>query len=407
MLDILSKPCRPVLERFVWSRLAIAMDFDGTMAPIVSSASSARVRKSTAALARRLSELFPCAIISSRAQADLKPRLQGLGAWTTWAGATRVSAAARARVLECLGAVTGALREFRGVEIEDKHSRLTVHFRRSRTKREVLAAVRVVAQAFPDVRSLGGKQVVHLQPRDVPDKSSALDEILARHGCDTALYVGDDETDEDVFSKSDPRTLLSVRVGRSATSRARYFVPHQRHVDDLLALLISIRESVGQRLESVQGAPSPLSTGRKMRGDSAQLTALLASLRELDHQREVHSKLLDDSLGLSGQRLAVLRLVGRYPLIAPGQLAQMMRVDPSALTPMLKTLVAQGFLTRTVDPTNKRRHQLGLTASGRALDEPTWGTIEAAAARTVARSRTEDLQATQRVLETLARSFLE
>lgn len=407
MLNILSKSCRPVLERFVWSRLAIAMDFDGTMAPIVSSASSARARKGTAALARRLSELFPCAIISSRTQADLEPRLHDLGAWTTWAGATRVSAAGRARVLECRRAVTGALRGFRGVEIEDKVSRLTVHFRRSRTKREVLASVRTAAQAFPDVRVLAGKQVVHLRPREVPDKGSALDEVMARHECDTALYVGDDETDEDVFTKSDPRTLLSIRVGWSATSHARYFVPDQRHVDDLLALLISIRESVGQRAEAARATPSARSADREGPGDSAQLNGLLASLRELDHQREVYSRLLDDSLGVTGQQLAVLRLVGRFPLIAPGQLAQMMRVDPSALTPMLRTLVAQGLLTRTVDPANKRRHQLGLTASGRELDEPTWGTIEAAAARTIERSQPEDLQATQRVLETLARSFLE
>jgi hypothetical protein len=46
--------------------------------------------------------------------------------------------------------------------------------------------------------------------------------------CDTAIYVGDDDTDEDAFGSAGSHRLLAIRVGRRA-------------VDELLRLLLEFR----------------------------------------------------------------------------------------------------------------------------------------------------------------------
>jgi trehalose 6-phosphate phosphatase len=68
----------------------------------------------------------------------------------------------------------------------------------------------------------------------------ALEAERQRLRCDAALYVGDDETDEDVFALRD-RGWLGIRVGRKAGSRARYYVRDQAQVDALLEALIRLR----------------------------------------------------------------------------------------------------------------------------------------------------------------------
>ena len=106
----------------------------------------------------------------------------------------------------------------------------------------VLAQVLLLAVQIKrgDVRLIRGKQVVNLLPRDAPHKGIALEKARARVGCDTAVYVGDDETDEDVFGLDRPGRLLTVRVGRKRDSLASYFLRDQSEIDRLLIALLSV-----------------------------------------------------------------------------------------------------------------------------------------------------------------------
>jgi trehalose-6-phosphatase len=52
------------------------------------------------------------------------------------------------------------------------------------------------------------------------------------------LYVGDDDTDEDVFVLGGSDGLLGIRVGESEESAAAYCVRDQESVDELLGLLL-------------------------------------------------------------------------------------------------------------------------------------------------------------------------
>ena len=75
-----------------------------------------------------------------------------------------------------------------------------------------------------------------------PHKGIALERERERLGCDTALYVGDDETDEDVFSLDRPGRLLTIRVGAKRTSAASYYILDQRVIDVLLGRLLETRQ---------------------------------------------------------------------------------------------------------------------------------------------------------------------
>jgi trehalose 6-phosphate phosphatase len=92
-----------------------------------------------------------------------------------------------------------------------------------------------------DVRLIGGTQVVNILPSGAPHKGIAIGRERSRLKCDTAIYVGDDETDEDVFALDQPGQLLSIRVGRSRSSAAAYFIENQREIDELLRVLLRCR----------------------------------------------------------------------------------------------------------------------------------------------------------------------
>jgi trehalose 6-phosphate phosphatase len=82
-----------------------------------------------------------------------------------------------------------------------------------------------------------GKSVVNVMPPTASHKGTALLEYMRRLGCSTALYVGDDETDEDVFALRDAR-VLTVRIGKKNGSSARYFLKRQTEITQVLRLLV-------------------------------------------------------------------------------------------------------------------------------------------------------------------------
>jgi trehalose 6-phosphate phosphatase len=126
-----------------------------------------------------------------------------------------------------------------GVWIEDKTWSLAVHYRGAARRAEARSAIVAAAAGFSGARIVHGKQVVNLVQHDAADKGAALDEIRRQLGCDTAVYVGDDVTDEDVFALGRP--VLSIRVGRSRSSRASWYVRRQSEIDELLAALLAMR----------------------------------------------------------------------------------------------------------------------------------------------------------------------
>lgn len=246
MKNILSRANREILQQFTWSKVLLAFDYDGTLAPIVTDPERAQMRKRTRELLSSLTKLYRVIVISGRAQADALKRLRGVGVFEVvgnhgmepWRSSDRHIV----EVQRWRPALEAAVAPFKGVVLEDKAFSLAVHYRRCRAKKAARAAILRAATKLRGARIVGGKQVVNILPENAPHKGIALERERARLHCDTAVYVGDDETDEDVFLLDQPGRLLTIRVGQKRSSAASYYLANQRAIDQLLRALIDFRE---------------------------------------------------------------------------------------------------------------------------------------------------------------------
>ncbi len=244
---------RVALRQFAWSNVLLAFDYDGTLAPIVRHPERAKMRASTRRLLREIARQYPCVVISGRARPDASRRLRGVGVLEVignhgtepW----QVSRRALRAVREWKPLLERRLAPLQGVTVEDKAYSLAIHYRRSREKTNARQAIRRAAAALSGARLIDGKQVVNVLPPGAPHKGMALEKARERFGCDTALYVGDDETDEDVFALDQPGRLLTVRVGHRVDSLAQYYLRRQAEIDGMLRVL---RQVGAERRASVE-----------------------------------------------------------------------------------------------------------------------------------------------------------
>jgi trehalose 6-phosphate phosphatase len=255
MMNLLAQSNFGVLEDFARSNVLVALDYDGTLAPIVADPERAAMRPRTQALLTAVALRYPVIVISGRAQTDVVRRLRGVGVAAAIGNhgieSWHVARASVPEVRGWLPSLASAVAPFKGVSIEDKSFSIAVHYRRSREKRRARAAILAAAARLPGARVVSGKQVVNLLPKNAPHKGVALERARARLGCDTAIYVGDDVTDEDVFMLDQPGRLLGVRVGVSAASVAAYAIPNQRAIDRFLRALVECRRAVPREREAM------------------------------------------------------------------------------------------------------------------------------------------------------------
>ncbi len=125
----------------------------------------------------------------------------------------------------------------------------------------------------------------------------------------------------------------------------------------------------------------------------------------LDHGLQSRSKRMRATIGLTGPQRLVIRIVSRYPRILAGELAAVLHLHPSTLTGILERLEGRRLLVRRTDDRDRRRAVLEVTKSGKKMDVPSTGTIEASVARTLAAFPRAKLDATREVLEALTREL--
>jgi trehalose 6-phosphate phosphatase len=242
---ILSPRNRAVLSTFAQSRALVAFDFDGTLAPISDDPFQVWIAPQTRMLLKRVSALYPCVVISGRAREDVRCRLRGTG--IPWVVGNHGADLGKKRdfshiVAEWKTLVVPALAGLAGVWVEDKKLSLAIHYRKSPRKADARRCILRVAKHLAHVRVVPARLAVNLIPEDAPHKGIALLEWQTRLGCDAALFVGDDVTDEDVFSLDGDRTLIGIRVGRKRASQAKFWLHRQCEIDELLRLLVAVRE---------------------------------------------------------------------------------------------------------------------------------------------------------------------
>jgi len=137
-------------------------------------------------------------------------------------------------------------------------------------------------------------------------------------------------------------------------------------------------------------------------GDVIEFMRLLWGL---DHGLQSTSKKMGRELGITGPQRLVIRLVGRYPGISAGELAEILRLHPSTLTGVLARLLDRGALVRASDPKDARRALFKLTAAGKKLDASKAGTVEATVRKVLNRLPEAKVTAAREVLTALSRDL--
>jgi DNA-binding MarR family transcriptional regulator len=126
----------------------------------------------------------------------------------------------------------------------------------------------------------------------------------------------------------------------------------------------------------------------------------MRNLWRLNHALERLSRRMEATWGVTAQQRMIIRCVGRYPGMTAGQLARQLCVDAGTISAALNRLEKKGLLERRRAERDRRRLTLGLTASGRTVEQVA-GTLEHAAESLLAATSREDAACTRRVLGTL------
>lgn len=256
------------LESVCFARTLFAFDFDGTLSKIVKNPEEAKINKTTLKLLHKLSEVAPVAIISGRSLKDLKEKfnpspgylvgnhgLEGIHSRDQKLEIFRQSCEKWKKHL------TQALIETRGspdgIEIEDKMYSIAVHYRKSRSKRQAKTMIlNTLTKLTPSARIILGKCVVNIVPTGAPHKGVALLELMLKSDTKSALYIGDDDTDEDIFTLPNSR-IFTIRVGLKKTSEAKFYLKRQNEMNLLLEKLLDFlrQEKKGATIHELSRTP--------------------------------------------------------------------------------------------------------------------------------------------------------
>lgn len=242
-------------ERLKDRQLAIFLDYDGTLTPIVEDHARALISEAMREAVERLAREAPVAIVSGRGLSDLKGRV-GLesvfyagshGFEIDLPGERRQTLERGKEFLSDLDEAEQALRDrlaaIEGHDVERNRFAISVHYRRVAEGEvaDVEGIVDAVVSEHPRLRKTHGKKVFQLQPKLDWHKGRAVRWMLERLGLDREnvlpVYLGDDLTDEDAFRALAGRGI-GIAVGNEARrTAAEYRLASPDEVRHLLGLL--------------------------------------------------------------------------------------------------------------------------------------------------------------------------
>jgi alpha,alpha-trehalase len=221
-------------------RLAVFLDYDGTLTPIVAHPEDAVLSEAMRETVRQLAKHRTVGIISGRDLADVR-NLVGLEE-LVYAGSHGFEIAGpldfhhtHEEAEDCRLAIDQAesllrkdLTSIPGVQVERKRYAIAVHYRNARDEQipDVERVVDEVASQHDNLRKSGGKKIFELQPRLDWNKGRALGWLLTTLKLDgpeiLPLYIGDDLTDEDAFAALRERGVGIVVRDEPRPTAARY-----------------------------------------------------------------------------------------------------------------------------------------------------------------------------------------
>lgn len=234
---------------------AILLDFDGTLAEIVSDPAAARVDPAARMALRRLAGRLPLAIVSGRALGDVRS-LVGLDNLTYFGSHGRQVSFAdgtgsqfRGGDQSAIDLIAGRLGElaqkYSGAHLEQKPLAVVLHYRNLADPEsgfDLAGEIKTLAGEHDGLRMLAGRKVFEFVPADGGGKGAAVDQyrryLAARSvAIHLPIYLGDDVTDEDAFARVEGIGIGVLVAGRARPTRASHRVPGVGEVAALLTLV--------------------------------------------------------------------------------------------------------------------------------------------------------------------------
>lgn len=249
-----------IADNFKNKQVAVFLDYDGTLAPIVDDPDKAYLPDDTKRVLVELADLVHVAVISGRDRPDVH-KLVGLKN-IYYAGSHGFDIAGPDhketnpdRVKEFLPELDKAeemirnkIADIDGAWVERKKFSIALHYRKVKVKHidQVKKAVDETAADHPALKQSGGKKIFELQPGMDWHKGKALFWLLDKLNLDkpevVPIYIGDDETDEHAFDVLKNRGIGVVVMERPRDTKARYRLSNPDEVRIFLENIISTQK---------------------------------------------------------------------------------------------------------------------------------------------------------------------
>lgn len=218
------------------SPIAVMLDVDGTLAPIAPRPQEALVPRRTRE-ALRLLATFPgvtLALVSGRSARDAWDVAGVSGAWVIGNHGLELRAPNgevstpidvhqyESAIAAAADRLTSVTRDVPGATVENKRWTLSLHYRLAAPNdtASLIDRAREIADAL-GLRVTEGKKIVELRPPVNVNKGTATVALARRVGAlrngASALYAGDDRTDEDAFDalRAQSRKAVTIRIATS------------------------------------------------------------------------------------------------------------------------------------------------------------------------------------------------
>src|SRR3954453_449324 len=236
-------------------RLAVFLDYDGTLTPIVSHPQDAWLSDSMRQTLQSIASSVPVAVMSGRDLDDVRGRVLVDG--IIYAGSHGFDIAGAGGLRRELGAaylpmldkaeteLREALDEIPGAQLERKHFSVAAHYRNVNQQDafRVALAMDAVAARHCELRRIDGKKVYELLPDIDWNKGKAvrwlLETLELERGNTFPIFIGDDRTDEDAFSALAKRGVGILVSDQPDVTAASYWLKDPEEVECFLRELIA------------------------------------------------------------------------------------------------------------------------------------------------------------------------
>ena len=236
------------------SNFALLLDFDLTLSPLAKNPARAILPDDTRTLLKKLSKHINIAVITGRTISDIKKRIKlskityigNHGLEYEVKGTTKsapLSALPKEGLKDVKKRFLNIKRKYSGVIVEDKKLTLALHYRLLLPQNKYafmsdIKKIKINLEKY-SLRGILYKKTLEVKPEGKENKGTASLFILKKFGNPKqVIYIGDGKTDEDAF-RALPQGI-TIRVGKSKHSLAKYYLNNTKEVKKFLMWLFPI-----------------------------------------------------------------------------------------------------------------------------------------------------------------------